>query len=127
MPLDARKLAHLQTRVIQSWASRQKTVTFVYLVSGSLLYTAVSVIMKSQAVLDPEVFDASGKTPLRAADVIVIAPLSLSFTGLVYLADTPTATQAGVAAAPKYELIEALNVGVAPGGSHIRALFRRMR
>jgi len=58
---------------------------------------------------------------------LMIAPPGTSFTGVVYIADTTTATSSAVAAAPKYEIIEALPVGIIPGGSHIRALLRRLR
>ena len=50
-----------------------------------------------------------------------------NFTGVVYIADTVTATSGAVAAAQKYEVIEVLPVGMAPGGSHMRALLRRLR
>ena len=57
----------------------------------------------------------------------MIAPLGTSFTGLVFVADTTTASAAAVQAAPKYEVIEALAVGIVPTGTHIRALLRRLR
>ena len=127
MPLDARKTQHILNVVPKTFAGRQRSVVFVTLASGVYSYTAVQVIMRPEEVLDPQIYDASGQAPQRNADMLLIAPLGTSFTGVVYIADTPTATSTAVAAAPKYEIIEALPVGVVPGGSHIRALLRRLR
>ena len=127
MPLDARKTQHILSVVPKSYSGRQRTVVFVTLASGVYSYTAVQVIMRPEEIIDPQIYDASGKTPVRNADMLMIAPLGTSFTGVVYIADTTTATAPAVAAAPKYEVIEALPVGIVPGGSHIRALLRRLR
>ena len=127
MPLDARKTQHILNIVPKTYAGRQRTVVFVTLASGVYSYSAVQVIMRPEEVIDPQIYDASGQPPVRNADMLLIAPLGTSFTGVVYIADTPTATSAAVAAAHKYEIIEALPVGIAPGGSHIRALLRRLR
>ncbi|MEO8955545.1 MAG: hypothetical protein ABI465_13375, partial [Ktedonobacteraceae bacterium] len=77
--------------------------------------------------LDPQIEDASGHAPVTNADMLMVAPLGTSFTGVVYVADTTTATTGAVATALKYEVIEALPVGIVPGGSHIRVLLRRLR
>ena len=127
MPLDARKTQHILSVVPKTYAGRQRTVVFVTLASGVYSYTAVQVIMRPEEIIDPQVYDASGQAPQRNADMLLIAPLGTSFTGVVYIADTTTVTSSAVAAAPKYEIIEALPVGVIPGGSHIRALLRRLR
>ena len=127
MPLDARKTQHILNVVPKTYAGRQRTVVFVTLASGVYSYTAVQVIMRPEEIIDPQVYDASGQAPQHNADMLMIAPQGTSFTGVVYIADTTTATSAAVAAAPKYEIIEALPVGIVPGGSHIRALLRRLR
>ncbi len=127
MPLDARKTQHILNVVPKTFAGRQRTVVFVTLASGVYSYTAVQVIMRPEEIIDPQVYDASGQAPQRNADMLLIAPLGTSFTGVVYVADTTIATSSAVAAAPKYEVIEALPVGIVPGGSHIRALLRRLR
>jgi len=127
MPLDARKTQHILNVVPKTFAGRQRTVVFVTLASGVYSYAAVQVIMRPEEVIDPQIYDASGQAPQRNADMLMIAPLGTSFTGVGYIADTPTATSSAVAAAPKYEIIEALPVGIVPGGSHIRALLRRLR
>src|SRR5437763_1585611 len=127
MPLSSAKLSHIQTVIAKTWTSRQKTVVFVTLASGTYSYTAVSVIFRPQQLIDPQILAASGGKPLPQFDMMVIAPLGTNFTGVVYIADTPTATSGAVQASQKYEVIEALPVGMAPGGSHIRALLRRLR
>ena len=127
MPLNASKLSHIQTVIQKAWASRQKTVVFVTLSGGTYSYTAVSVIFRPQQVIDPQILATSGAKPVPQFDMMGIAPLGTNFTGVVYIADTATATSGAVAAAPKYEVIEVLPVGMAPGGSHLRALLRRLR
>ncbi len=57
----------------------------------------------------------------------MIAPTTLSLAGVIFVADTPTATSMAVAAAPKYEMIDALPSGMLPGGTHQRVLLRRLR
>ncbi len=127
MPLDARKAQHLLQVVARSFASRQRTIVVVYLTGGSYSFVALSVIMRSQQVIDPQVLDAAGQALPRSADMLIIAPLGTNFTGAVFVADTATATAAAVASAAKYEIIEVLPSGIVPGGSHLRVSLRRMR
>ncbi len=127
MPLNSQKMSHIQTVIAKTWSSRQKTVVFVTLSGGTYTYTTVSVIFRPQQLIDPQILAASGGKPVPQFDMMLIAPSGTNFTGVVYIADTPTATSGAVAAAQKYEVIEALPVGMAPGGSHSRALLRRLR
>jgi len=127
MPLNAAKLSHIQTVIQKTWTSRQKTVVFVTLASGTYSYTAVSVIFRPQQVINPQILATSGGKPLPQFDMMLIAPLGTNFQGVVYIADTATATSGAVASAQKYEVIEVLPVGMAPGGSHMRVLLRRLR
>lgn len=127
MPHDSRKAQHIQNVVTRSFAGRQRSVVVVYLAGGVYSYSAISVIMRPEEILDPQIEDASGQPPSRNADMLMIAPLGTSFAGAVYVADTPTPSAGAVAAAPKYEIIEALPVGIVPGGSHMRVLLRRLR
>lgn len=128
MPLDnSRKLQHVKDVTNRSFQGRQRTVVFVTLAAGIYSYTVMQVIMRPEQIIDPQIEDASGHAPITNADMLLIAPLGTNFSGVVYIADTPTATAGAVAAAQKYEVIEALPVGIIPGGSHIRALLRRLR
>jgi hypothetical protein len=127
VPLTSQKITHIQNTIQKTWTSRQKTVVFVALSSGTYSYTAVSVIFRPQQVIDPQILTTSGGKPVPLFDMMLIAPLGTNFQGVVYIADTATATNGAVASAQKYEVIEVLPVGMAPGGSHMRALLRRLR
>lgn len=127
MPLDSRKAAHIASVLPRTWAGRQKTVTLVTESGGTQSYSAVAVIFRPISGPDPTVADATGHAPARVADTVMMAPTSLSLAGVIFVADTPTATSAAVAAAPKYELIDALPAGMLPGGTHHRVLLRRLR
>ena len=127
MPLDARKVQHIVQVVTRSFASRQRTVVIVYLASGSYTYVALQGIMRSIQVVDPQIVDASGQALPHNADTILIAPLGTSFTGAIFVADTTSPTSSAVTAAPKYEIVEVLSVGIVPGGSRLRVALRRMR
>ena len=127
MPLDARKALHLLQVVTRSFAGRQRTVVVVALISGSYTYTAIQAIMRPLAVVDLQIDDVAGQPASRASDTLMIAPLSTSFVGAVYIADTSVASAASVAPAPKYEIVEVLPTGIVPGGSHLRVSLRRLR
>lgn len=128
MPLDnARKIAHVQAVIQRSWSGRQKIVVFVYDTAGAFSYVAQSVIFRPQSVIDPTVPNLSGSAPGVPADMVMICPLSISLAGVVYVADTATATSSAVAAAHKYEIIEAVPTGIISGGTHYTVALRRLR
>ena len=127
MPLDARKAQHLLQVVTRSYAGRQRTVVAVTLANGSYSYIPLQVILRPQQVPDPQVYDVSTLSVPRTIDMVMIAPTTTNFIGVVYVADTVTATSSAVASAPKYEVVEVLPVGLLPGGSHLRVLLRRLR
>jgi len=127
MPLDPRKIQHIQNVTNLSFANRQRTVVLVTLSGGTYSYTTLLAIMRPLQALNPQVVDVDAEQPLRSPDMLMQAPAGTSFAGVVYIADTPTPTAAAVAAAAKYEILEALPTGLAPGGSHIRVLLRRLR
>lgn len=127
MPLDPRKIQHIQNVTNLSFANRQRTVVLVTLSGGTYSYTTLLAIMRPLQTLNPQVVDISAEPPLHAPDMLMQAPAGTNFTGVVYIADTPTPTALAVAAAAKYELLEALPVGLDPGGSHTRVLLRRLR
>jgi len=127
MPLDARKTAHILSAVNKTLSGRQKTVVFVYESGGSYSYSAISVIFRKLKVIDPEIPTIAGGVPRLQADALMIAPITTHFNGVVYVADTNTATALAVSQASKYEVIEALTVGIVPTGTRVRALLRRLR
>ncbi|HVT97044.1 MAG TPA: hypothetical protein VHE33_06020 [Acidobacteriaceae bacterium] len=127
MPLDARKIAHIRAAVQRTWIGRQTTVVFVSNAGGTYSYTAQSVIWKPQQVIDPQIPNVSGAPPGIPADVVMIVPLTTSLIGVVFVAFTNTATSGAVAAAQKFELIEAVPTGILPGGTHYTVALRRFR
>lgn len=127
MPLDDRKIAHIQALLPRIWARRQKTVVFVYNSAGFYSYVAQSVIWRPRQVIDPQIPGEGGNTPGTPADTLMIAPLTLNFSGVVYVADTSTATSGAVAAAPKYEIIECVPQGMIPPGTRYLVSLRRFR
>lgn len=130
MPLDSTlKINHIQSMVLKSFTGRQKTVVFVYQNSGGggYTYTAVSVIFRPQDVIDPEIPEEAGVAPKAKFDLLMVAPITTNFVGVVMVADTTTATAGAVAVAAKYEIIEVLPVGIVPGGTHYNVKLRRFR
>ncbi len=128
MPLDnARKTQHILDVTNRSFQGRTRTVVFVYQSGASYTYTAISVIFRPEAVIDPQIPATGGGAPSVPADMYLVAPITVSFVGVVFIADTATATAGACAAAKKYEVIEAVPVGLLPGGTHIKALLRRLR
>ena len=127
MPLDPRKIQHIQNVTNASFASRQRAVVLVTLLGSLYSYVTLLAIMRPLQILNPQIVDSSAEVPLRAPDMLMQAPLGTSFVGVVYIADTPTPNALAVAAAAKYEILEALPVGLAPGGSHLHVLLRRLR
>jgi flavoprotein len=129
MPLDTNKIAHIQSVVLKTFASRQKTVIFVYQNSGGsgYTYTATSVIFRPQEIIDPEIPNLSGAPPQPRFDMLMITPISTNLVGVVMIADTATANAGAVAAAQKYAIIEAVPTGIVAGGSHYQVKLRRFR
>jgi hypothetical protein len=127
MPIDSRKSTHLQGAVARTFTGRQKSVVFVYQSGGSYSYASVSVIFRQKLVVDPQIATSSGGQPRATVDTLLVAPLGTNFTGVVYIADTATATAPAVLAAPKYEIIEAFPLGIIPEGTRIVAQLRRLR
>ncbi|GHO85785.1 hypothetical protein KSZ_37910 [Dictyobacter formicarum] len=127
MPLDSRKQAHIQNLQARTLTGRQKTVVFVYQSGGSYSYQAINVIFRPQASIERQIPDRDGQLPRPVYDTLMLAPPGTSFTGLVMIADTATASAAAVQGAKKYQLIEAIPTGIAPGGSRVYAYLRRLQ
>ncbi len=130
MPLNTpQKIAHIQAIQSTILQGRTRNVVFVYQTTGTTTYTyaLVAVIWRPQDILNPQIPAAAGNAPGVPFDTQMQCPLGTNFTGLVYIADATVATAAAVAAAKKYELIEAVPVGILPGGTHIKATLRYLR
>lgn len=130
MPLDTpQKINHIRAIQARILAGRTRNVVFVYQTAGTTTYTyaLVAVIWRVQDILDPQIPAAAGNAPGVPFDVQMVCPIATVFVGVVYVADATVATAGAVAAAEKYELIEPVPVGILPGGTHIKAILRRLR
>ena len=87
MPLDPRKIQHIQNVTTLSFASRQRTVVLVTLSGGTYSYTTLLAIMRPLHALNPQVVDAEGEPPLRSPDMLMQAPAGTNFAGVVYIAE----------------------------------------
>jgi hypothetical protein len=126
MPLDAIKAAHITALRARAQANRTRSVVFVTLSGTTYSYTAVSVVFKFVRIYDPEIQNIHGAEPKLESDAIVLIPISQSVAGLLYIADTTTATSGAVAAANKYEAVEILPLGILPASTHYEISLRRM-
>ncbi|HET8844097.1 MAG TPA: hypothetical protein VFN35_21705 [Ktedonobacteraceae bacterium] len=129
MPLDDKKLAHIQGVLTRTWAGRQKTVVFVYCNGGLFSYVAQSVLFRLQQVSDPQIPGAGtgGTMPALSADALMIAPISTTFTGVVFVADTTIASSSAVTSAAKYQILACTQTGMAPAGTRYVVHLRRLR
>ncbi len=129
MPLDSLKVAHILSLYSSNkiWAQRQKVVTLVYQSAGTYSYATVQAIFRPQTIIDLQIPDQGGSAPRQQFDLLMVVPVGTNLTGVVYVADTNTANASAVAAATKYAIVEALPVGIVPGGSRVVAKMRRLR
>jgi hypothetical protein len=127
MPLDASKAAHIQAVVTRAFQGRQKTVVFVYQAGSVYSYSPIQAIWRSQSIIDPQIPSPVGSQPQPACDMLMIVSIAITMVGVVLVADTSTPNAIAVAAALKYEIIEALPAGIVPGGTHFVVRLRRFR
>lgn len=128
MPLDNQnKINHILSVILRTFAGRQKTVVLVYQSAGTYSYATVQAIFRPQTIIDPQIPDQAGAAPRQQFDLLMVVPIGTNLTGVVYVADTSTASAPAVTASLKYEIVEALPVGIVPGGLRIVAKLRRLR
>jgi len=128
MPLDNQnKINHILAVILRTFAGRQETVVLVYQSAGTYSYATVQAIFRPQTILDLQIPDQAGSPPRQQFDLLMVVPVSTNLVGVVYVADTTTASASAVAVATKYSVVEALPVGILPSGTHIVAKLRRMR
>ena len=102
-------------------------MVLVYQSAGTYSYATVQAIFRPQTIIDLQIPDQGGSAPRQQFDLLMVVPVGTNLTGVVYVADTSMASASAVAAATKYAIVEALPVGMVPGGSHIVAKMRRLR
>ena len=106
--LDARKLARILANRERVRQGRTTTVTLVYNKPEGTIYQAANVVWQYQHYADP-----IGQQPADGAiHVRAEFPITCDVTQISYVADTPTATAAGVAAAPSYEIVSYRKAGI---------------
>ena len=128
MPLDNQnKINHILAVVLRTFAGRQKPVVLVYQSAGTYSYATVQAIFRPQTILDLQIPDQVGSPPRQQFDLLMVVPISTNLVGVVYVADTATASASAVATATKYAIVEALPVGILPSGTHIVAKLRHLR
>ena len=59
MPLDPRKIQHIQNVTNASFANRQRTIVLVILSGGVYSYITLLAIMRPLQVLNPQIVDIS--------------------------------------------------------------------
>lgn len=108
--LDARKLARMVTNRARMRQERTRTVTLVYTRPEGTTYVAADVVWRAQPYEEPAVAERPGQP---TATVRAEFPPELDPRLISLLADTPTATAAGVAGAPRYEVFSYRAAGIA--------------
>jgi hypothetical protein len=119
MPLDARKVAHITANRARIRAGRSETVTLVATGAGTVSYQAVAgVVWLDAGLVPPGVAARPGDVTRRPWDALAEFPGDTSFPeGLKLVARTATATEAGVAAAERYLVLDRLRAGPGTTGS----------
>ena len=123
--LDARKRARILANRDRVRQGRTTTVTLVYNKPEGTIYQAANVVWQYQHYSDPIAQRPSAEGMPSAIHVRAECPITLDPTQISYLADTPTATAAGVAAAARYEIVSYRKAGIV--ANRWTLLLRRLR
>lgn len=106
--LDPRKAARLLANRDRVRAGRTQTVTLVYNRPEGAAYVAADVIWQYEHYPEPDM-QVPQDAPIHVRAEL---PITIDATTISYIADTPTATAAGVAAARTYEIISYRRAGI---------------
>ena len=119
MPLDARKVAHILSNRDKIRAGRTETVTLVSVSGAAISYTAVAgVVFQEAGAVPAGISTRSGDITRTAYDAFAEFPSGTTFPAdLRVLARTATASQAGVAAADRFTVLDRRHVGLGTRGS----------
>ena len=110
--LDTRKLARILANRDRVRQGRTTTVTLVHNKPEGTIYQAADIVWQYQHYADPIAQEPSTEGTPSAIHVRVELPITLDPTQISYIADTPTATAAGVAAAHRYEIVSYRKAGI---------------
>ena len=119
MPLDARKIAHIAAVRERIRQGRGETVTLVSVGGGVVAYAAVSGVVFYEAGAVPAgVTNRVGEVTRTAYDAVAAFPGGTVWpSGLRVVARTGTASQEGVAAADRFEVLDRRRAGLGVTGS----------
>lgn len=119
--IDPRKAARLADRS-RMRQGRTQTVTLVYVRPNATDYQPAELVWQHQVETRPQ---DTIEEPVTTVDVIAEFPLQIDPRQVTYAAETSNATAAGVAAAPKYEIVSRRQAGIVPNRWIVH--LRRMR
>lgn len=113
MPLDARKVAHIEANRAKIRAAREEYVTLVTHAGGATGYQAVPCVWQDAGKVVAGIMDRVGFITRQPYDALVEFQEAQAWSSsLVMIARTPTATSAGVAAADKYTVLDRIKIGL---------------
>lgn len=113
MPLNARKITHIETNRARIRAGREEYVTLVTHSSGVTGYQAVPCVWHEAGKVPAGVADRLGRLVGKPWDALAEFPETQTWSSaLVLIARTPTATSAGVSAAEKYVVLDRIKIGL---------------
>src|SRR5438067_13331525 len=111
--LDTRKLGRILANRERLRQGRTTTVTLVYNKPEGTIYQVADVVWQYQHYADPIAQQPSQEGTPSAIHVRAEFPITCDVAQISYVADTPTATAAGVAAAHTYEIVSYRKAGIA--------------
>ena len=123
--LDARKLARILANRDRVRQGRTTTITLVYNKPEGTIYQAANVVWQYQHYADPIAQRPFAEGMPNAIHVRAECPITLDPGQISYIADTPTATAAAVAAAHVYEIVSYRKAGIVANRWSVH--LRRMR
>ncbi len=118
MPLDSRKVAHIESNRARIRAGRTETVVFVS-GTGPVTYQAITDCLWQEFGRVPAgVASRAGAVTRKPWDALLELPGSTSFpTHLILIARTSTATAAAVQRAERYRVLDRIRIGVGVGAT----------
>ena len=119
MPLDSRKIAHILANREKLRAGRSETVVLVSVSGASIVYTAVAgVVFHESGAVPAGVANRVGEITRTGHDALAEFPSATAWpTNLKLIARTATPSQAAVATADRFTLLDKRRAGLGTTGS----------
>lgn len=113
MPLDPRKIAHIEANRAKIRRGREEYVTLVTHAGGLTGYQAAPCVWYDAGKVPAGVADRLGRVLGKPWDALAEFPEEQAWSAdLVVIARTPAATSAGVSAADKYVVLDRVKAGL---------------